>query len=559
MCNICGQPDYLRCNCVSAQPFCDQCAEDSRCTSVMDAQCVIYHHDTETPSQLNCLGIENGTSLEDILEVIDDLVCNSLNIPFEPVDTDSIEWEPGGPAGHKPKAHVIISPDAENSLILKENGLYTITDGRVKVDVDDTLDYLENQIEGSSSPSGVNVQVTNVNHKLVVTATIDVDSFVEGLCENETFQECLENSETPITGVDTQSANVTTSGINDHVIQVDVIISEEPDNALVLVSDGLYVPSSPSGVTPAQNGVNNTVTPGFIELGGELIRQTDITLTDDAVINGLNYLYTHSIANNNLYTGDSSLLKLEGGPFSQTDTGEGSVFSTGGQLWLNPSGNVSLRSGIASYSGGYFAAIKSGAGDITNGVISAAAYTMAAADAGDISSLAGIDILGFINPPAPFGGPFTGTLTNLYGILIRDIQDSGEGTVTNKFAIYQSGVNDPSRFFGDVQNAGGVVQFTSDLRVKENVNDYIPGLDVIKAINPKTFNYTYKKDKTITGIIAQELESVLPGAVSKGNFEVPGTDEKFTDFRMVDQNMLFYTMLNAIKELAEKVTQLENR
>jgi hypothetical protein len=194
MCNICGQPDYLRCNCEAAQPFCDQCEDDNRCSKKMDAQCVIYHFETDIPSTLTCLGIENGTSLEDILEVIDGLVCNSFNIPFEPVDTESIEWEPGGQAGHKPKAHVRVSPEFGNNLIEKETGMYASP--KVSVDEDDEPDYLENQITGGIYPSAgfssgfISNNVVNDNGLLRILPFFDAIKFFQFIQENHTTEFC---------------------------------------------------------------------------------------------------------------------------------------------------------------------------------------------------------------------------------------------------------------------------------------------------------------------------------------------------------------------------------
>ncbi len=187
MCSICGQPDYLRCNCESAQPFCDQCADDTRCGQKIDADCIIYNFETDQPSQLTCLGINNGTTLKEILEVIDDLICNSFNIPFLPVDTESIEWTAGGPAGHKPKADVIVSPDVENGLIIRENGLFAINDGKVKVDEDDTADYLELQIIGTANPSGggITVNIVNDAHILKISAVIDVEELADRICSDD--------------------------------------------------------------------------------------------------------------------------------------------------------------------------------------------------------------------------------------------------------------------------------------------------------------------------------------------------------------------------------------
>lgn len=164
------------------------------------------------------------------------------------------------------------------------------------------------------------------------------------------------------------------------------------------------------------------------------------------------------------------------------------------------------------------------------------------------------------NPPSQYGAgvAFTGTITNAVGLYIEDINASNiTSKITNKYAIYQKGASDISIFFGEVQNAGGVTQFTSDARIKENIQEYTRGLSEIEQINTKTFNYTYKKDKPLVGIIAQELENIIPEAVKQGNFETP-EGESYSDFRMIDQNYLIYTLINAVKELSQKVKQLEN-
>jgi len=115
---------------------------------------------------------------------------------------------------------------------------------------------------------------------------------------------------------------------------------------------------------------------------------------------------------------------------------------------------------------------------------------------------------------------------------------------------------------GDVQNAGGVTQFTSDIRAKKNIKDYEVGLDAIRQINTKTFEYVYKSGKEIVGVIAQELEKIIPNAVTEKMFSFTNEDgEEVTieDFKMVEQGRLFYAMLNAIKELDVKNKSLEER
>ena len=176
---------------------------------------------------------------------------------------------------------------------------------------------------------------------------------------------------------------------------------------------------------------------------------------------------------------------------------------------------------------------------------------------GTVTKTSGIQINGIFKVA---GSTATITRTDHYQLLIGDINEfSGGGNVTNKWAIYQVGTNDISRFFGAVQNAGGTTQFTSDARIKENIVPFTRGLSEIDQIETHKFNYIYNKGNQVTGIIAQELEKIIPEAISKGTFELPDGSEKFSDFRMVDQNVLFYSMLNAIKELSAKIKILESK
>jgi hypothetical protein len=158
MCFICGLPDTHRCDCEVNQPFCDQCADDAQCREKIDSQCVFYHFNTTTPSKLTNLGIPNNTSLEVILETIDALIGNSFNVPFTPVNSDSINWIAGGTVGHSPKAEVIISPDLNNQAEVRSNGFFVKPYNEnyyVKVNATDAPAYLKDQVVGGSDPDGI--------------------------------------------------------------------------------------------------------------------------------------------------------------------------------------------------------------------------------------------------------------------------------------------------------------------------------------------------------------------------------------------------------------------
>jgi len=119
---------------------------------------------------------------------------------------------------------------------------------------------------------------------------------------------------------------------------------------------------------------------------------------------------------------------------------------------------------------------------------------------------------------------------------------------------------------------------TSDQRLKKDIVDNTVGLSIINQIKIRNFKYKQYSDgspvtsddtvdmsefpnaegvhqvligqgntSTKLGVIAQELESVAPNCVT--------TNER--GVKTVDDDEIFWYMLNAIKELSAKVTALE--
>ena len=101
---------------------------------------------------------------------------------------------------------------------------------------------------------------------------------------------------------------------------------------------------------------------------------------------------------------------------------------------------------------------------------------------------------------------------------------------------------------------------TSDERIKKDIVDSPNGLAKIDALQVRNFNYRTPEEITAegitgcdaaglqTGVIAQEIETVLPNAVSAS---AGGTKQVNTD-------PIFWAMVKAIQELSAKVTALEN-
>lgn len=87
---------------------------------------------------------------------------------------------------------------------------------------------------------------------------------------------------------------------------------------------------------------------------------------------------------------------------------------------------------------------------------------------------------------------------------------------------------------------------TSDLLVKENVSTFENGLDVVNQL--RGVNYTWKENgKKSIGVVAQELEKVLPQLVKDG------------EIKSVNYNGLIGVLIEAIKELSNEVEELKKK
>ena len=103
---------------------------------------------------------------------------------------------------------------------------------------------------------------------------------------------------------------------------------------------------------------------------------------------------------------------------------------------------------------------------------------------------------------------------------------------------------------------GNITAFgnTSDIKLKENIEVIPNALDKVKQLKGITFNY--KKDgKVSTGLIAQDLEKVLPEAVYESS-DIDNDEDKHLAIRYGNTVGL---LVEAIKELEARVKELEDK
>jgi hypothetical protein len=138
------------------------------------------------------------------------------------------------------------------------------------------------------------------------------------------------------------------------------------------------------------------------------------------------------------------------------------------------------------------------------------------------------------------------------------IQFNGTG---NPFGIsFGSGSTERMRLEsdGDLHADGDVIAYSttiSDERLKNNIVGIENALDKVNQLNGYTFEY--KADGKISaGVIAQEVEKVLPEAVSEK--ELPLKTDDGEQYKVVNYDALHGLLIEAIKELKAEIEELKN-
>jgi hypothetical protein len=242
---------------------------------------------------------------------------------------------------------------------------------------------------------------------------------------------------------------------------------------------------------------------------------------------------TGDLTSNNGYgnslTNAAVVLKATGGAIVIDNSGQKRI------SWNDGGGNFNIRSG--NYHDGATGVVYAKGSFDTNG--GAATITLAS-DAVD-----GAIILA----TAPIGTPgstfsYTSSLT----------LDKSNLTLQGSFGI---GVTPSYKLQLSTDSAAkpstNTWTIASDARVKENVRPYTKGLDAIAAIRPVMYDYNGKAgfDKIADniGVIAQEIQGIVPEGVSSYQVMLNPDDDGLTELFNFNSHSLTYILINAVKEL----------
>ena len=137
-----------------------------------------------------------------------------------------------------------------------------------------------------------------------------------------------------------------------------------------------------------------------------------------------------------------------------------------------------------------------------------------------------------------------------YGQFTDDVRVTGGDVVvrnsSNAIVAYMS-ESGAGYFTGDVTTNGSA----SDERLKENIVPLQKGLEEVEQIKTYTFNYKDRPEDTLPGVIAQEIEKILPEVV----YDIEMEDDTY---KAVRYQQIVPVLIEAIKELSDKVNVLQN-
>ena len=111
---------------------------------------------------------------------------------------------------------------------------------------------------------------------------------------------------------------------------------------------------------------------------------------------------------------------------------------------------------------------------------------------------------------------------------------------------------------GDLHVDGNITAYSttvSDQRLKHDINKIENALDKISQINGYTFIYN-EDGKKSAGVIAQEVENVLPSAVENKSLVFHG--QEGIKYKTVQYDQIHGLLIEAIKELKAEVEELKN-
>jgi hypothetical protein len=215
---------------------------------------------------------------------------------------------------------------------------------------------------------------------------------------------------------------------------------------------------------------------------------------------------------------------ISGSTLNVNTTGAVSINSAAASNFTTTSGNLTLHANSAT--GNVIITAHTGIGLIVNSSGKVGIGTTTPANVLDVSG--GVAI----------GGAYSGTTAPTNGLIVQGGVGIGKPNVTSNYALDIS---------GNVQATS--YNAISDIRLKTNIQYLSGSLELVNQLNGVSFNWINDTtNKPIHGLIAQDVEKVLPDIVNTATIE----NESGYKQKSIHYDGLFPHLIESIKSLTQE-------
>ena len=349
----------------------------------------------------------------------------------------------------------------------------------------------------------VGIGTTNATSKLHVVGNVSATAYygdgqyLTGLVANSTLQTVLNTGNTStigfsITGVSTLTTLNSTSGTITNI-------------------------SGTAGTITTLNSTSGTIT----NISGTAGTITTLNSTSGTITN---------ISGTNLnYSGIGTITNLSGVNINVTGVVTATSFV----------GSGANLTGIANTANIVSTAITTGILNVT---------TSAVIGAGITANASGINVTGIITATSFFGNGsgLTGAGSTVFDDTTTNQEFFPLFTATTSGTITASGISTSKLTYNPSTGAMTAVDFnsTSDINLKENIHTVGNALEITEQLRGVSFDWK-ETGRSSYGVIAQELEEILPELVKQG------------EVKSVNYNGIIGVLIEAIKELKKEIKDLK--
>jgi hypothetical protein len=158
-------------------------------------------------------------------------------------------------------------------------------------------------------------------------------------------------------------------------------------------------------------------------------------------------------------------------------------------------------------------------------------------------------------------GNISGTASNITSFTINQSVGTSNNVRFNSLGIG----TDASGTAGQIRASGQITSFFSDIRLKENIYEIDNPIEKVMSLrgvnytpNELAISYGFKNEPMI-GVIAQEVEKVIPEAIKPAPFDIDENDNSLSgqNYKTVQYEKLVPLLIEAIKELKREIDDLK--